>query len=53
MLLLHELEESSHVWSTKVVNGSEAGEHALPAQTLEVVLADVLKLNDNYFITRK
>jgi hypothetical protein len=52
VLLLHKLEESSHVWSTKVVNGPKASEHALPAQALEVVLADVLKQSRNDGIQR-
>ena len=41
VLLLDKLEEAGHVRSAKVVDGLEAGEHAAPAQPLEVILTDV------------
>ena len=45
MLLLDELEEGGHVRSAEMVDGLQAGEHAAAVETLEVVLANVLKQN--------
>ena len=44
MFPLDELEEGDHVGATKVVSRLQAGEEAAPRQSLEVVLADVLKI---------
>lgn len=43
MLILHKLEEGSHVGSAKVVDGSQPGEHASIGNTLEVILANILE----------
>ena len=45
MFLLDELEEGGHVRSAEMVDGLQAGEHAAAVETLEVVLANVLKQN--------
>jgi len=41
VLLLNKLEEGWHVGSAEMVDGLQSSEHGSPAQTLEVVLADV------------
>ena len=43
VLLLNKLEERRHVRPAKVVDGFEAGEHAPPLQSLEMILANVLE----------
>ena len=43
VFLLNEFEEGVHVGSAEVVDRFEAGEHAPLTETLEVVLANVLK----------
>lgn len=41
VLLLHKLQERSHVWSAKMIYCLESSEHASFAEALEVVLTDV------------
>ena len=43
MFLLYKLQERRHVRPAKVVDGFEAGEHAPPLQSLEMILANVLQ----------
>ena len=43
MFLLHKLQEGRHVRPAEVVDGFEAGEHAPPLQSLEMILANVLE----------
>jgi len=47
VLALHKLEERGQVGTTEVVHCLQTGEHGRVGQSLEVVLADVLKKGQN------
>jgi len=41
VLLLHELQKGSHIWTSEMVNCLQTGEHTALRYALEVVLTDV------------
>ena len=43
VLFLNKFQEGRHVWPPKVVDGFQASEHTPALQSLEVILADILK----------
>lgn len=49
MRLLHKLQEGSHIRPAEVIDGFQSSEHATFAQSLEVVLANILKKRNSLY----